>query len=447
MDNNTFGLLNWLEWGVKFGSLGTRFGPCLDITVGGIKTFYVDTLKEGVVIKFSNGTRFFLMRSNFDSVPIAWANLTHNRKSLLNALAGITFAVLLMFMQIGFLNALLDSTIQLLQKIDADLFLVSKMTRSVIDNQEPFSKIRISQANRFPGVSRVDYLHIDNKVWKNPETGYEKMMRIVAFDPKNSVFLIPEIDSHLENLKKNDTVIIDRLSKKLFGPIFKGVKTEIGGKAVHVIGNFTLGTDFAARGTVMLSDANYLNIFQDREKVNAERARVEIGLIKILPGEDILQIARSLRQEFSDDLLVFTKEQIIQKERNYWLEGTPVGFVFGLGTVMGFVVGIIICYQILFTDIMNRIEQFATIKAMGYSNSYLTGTVIRQSLILATLGFIPGLIFSNLIYQTVSDWLHLPMIMSPAQAVVVFALTLVMSSISGWIASRKVLSADPAELF
>ncbi len=387
------------------------------------------------------------MRNYLDSVPIAWANLTHNRKTLTNSLAGITFAVLLMFMQIGFLNALLDSTIQLLEIMDADIFLVSKMTRSVIDNQEPFPKIRISQAQGFPGIEKADFLHIDNKVWKNPTSGYEKMMRIVAFDPKSSVFLIPEINSHLEGLRKNDTVMVDLLSKNLFGSILEGVDTEIEGKAIHVTGNFTLGTDFAARGTAIMSDTNYLNIFRDKDKVKSERAKIEIGLLKIEPGQDISQIANFLKQEFSHDLHVFTKKEIIQKEKNYWLEGTPVGFVFGLGTVMGFIVGTIICYQILFTDIMKRIEQFATIKAIGYSNSYLTGTVIRQSLILASLGFIPGLAFSYAIYHFVSDWLHLPMVMSPIQVSLVFVLTLIMSSVSGWIASRKVLTADPAELF
>ncbi len=388
-----------------------------------------------------------MIRANLDSVPIALANLLHNRKNLINALVGIAFAVLLMFMQIGFLNALLDSTIQLLQVMDADLFLVSKMTRSVIDNQEPFPKRRIFQAKGFSGVLSVDYLHIDNKVWKNPDTGYEKMMRIVAFDPKRSVFLNPEINLHLENLKKNDTIIVDRLSKKLFGPISKGINTEIEGKRFRVIGNFTLGTDFSARGTAMMSDSNYINIFKDKDLVRAEDARIEIGLIKVIPGEDINLIASLLRREFADDLIVLTKEEIVQKERTYWLEGTPVGFVFGLGTVMGFIVGIIICYQILFTDIMKRLNQFATIKAIGYSNLYLTGTVIRQSLILATLGFFPGLILSHLIYQAVSDWLHLPMNLGAAQTILIFGLTLIMSSISGLIASRKVLAADPAELF
>jgi len=387
------------------------------------------------------------MRTRLDKVPIAWANLTHNHKNLANALAGITFAVLLMFMQVGFLNSLLDSTVQFLKILDGDLFLISKQTASTSDNEEPFARARVFQARRFPGVLQAHYVHLDRKFWKNTENHLKKNIRVVAIDPDVPVFLDPEINSQLEDLKKDDVVLVDRLSKKHFGPITKGVRTEIEDRMFSVVGNFTLGTDFGHSGTVIMSDKNFLNLFKDEDELNAERKRVELGLIKIDPATNLQRIQEDMRKEFAQDLLVLTREEIIAMERYYWLEGTPVGFVFGLGTVMGFIVGTIICYQVLFTDILNRLQQFATIKAIGYSNRYLVGTVVRQSLILAVLGFLPGLLLSQVIYHIISRLLHLPMNLGEVQVILVLGLTLVMSAGSGLIAARKILDADPAELF
>jgi len=387
-----------------------------------------------------------MIRENLNNVPIAWANLTHNRKNLANALAGITFAVLLMFMQIGFLNALLDSTVQFLQILDADLLLINKLTGSVISGPEPFDRSRVFQAEGFPGVGKAHYVRLSEMLWKNPETGYKNAVRVVAFNPEQQVFLDREINSHLNDLKKSETVIFDRLSKKHFGPVFKGVVSEIENRSASIVGNFSLGTDFVAAGTVMMSNKNFLNLVQ-KNSLTSEYNKAEIGLIKISPGEDAKKIADSLKGLFEKDLLVLTKEDLINKERDYWLTGTPVGFVFGLGAIMGFVVGAIICYQILFTDIMSRLPQFATVKAIGYSNSYLLSVVVRQSLVMALLGFFPGLLLSLVFYKLISMLFHLPMMMGPAQVIAIFFATLLMSAISGVLAALKAVAANPAELF
>jgi putative ABC transport system permease protein len=387
------------------------------------------------------------MKMYASKIPIAWRNLTHDFRQLLNYLAGIAFAVVLMFMQIGFLNAMLDSTVQLLHILDADIFLVNKITGSIFDNNEPFARNRVVQASGFPGTVSSSYLHIEDKQWKNPETLKTSSIRVLAFNPEENIFLNSEINSHQELLKKNNTVIVDRESKKHFGSISKGVVTELEGKTIAVAGNFTLGTDFAASGTLIMSDNNYLNLFSQNDSVVAERSRVELGLIKVEKNTDIPDLVKSMKKFYSKDVSVYPREVMIQKERDYWLENTPIGFVFGLGTVMGFIVGTIICYQILYTSIMDQMDQFATLKAIGYSNFYLFNVVLRQAALLSSLGFIPGLLISYYFYEFISKIVHLPMIMGESQIILVYVLTLAMSVISGLLAARKVTAADPAELF
>ena len=68
---------------------------------------------------------------------------------------------------------------------------------------------------------------------------------------------------------------------------------------------------------------------------------------------------------------------------------------------MGLIVGMVIVYQILFSDIASHLKEYATLKAIGYSNGYLRRTVPGAALILAILGFIPGLVLSVVLYDFV----------------------------------------------
>lgn len=382
----------------------------------------------------------------FTKVPLAWSSITHNKRKLSVSLAGITFAILLMFMQLGFRNALLDSNVQIAKILDADLVLTNRLMQSLSSN-ESFAKRRMYQALAFPGVEEVSFVHFGYKNWKNLETGTEHKIRTIAFDPDMPTFLDPEINSYSETLKLPGTVIIDRKSKKHFGPLHTGVKTELGGKTVRVVGTFELGTGFAASGNAIMSYKNFLNSFKEDSAILTESRKVELGLLRISKNINIPDLLDSLNQFYAKDIVVLTKEEFVERERDYWLKSTPVGFVFGLGTIMGFIVGVIICYQILYTDVMDHLSQFATLKAIGYSSLYLISVVLKQAVLLALLGFVPGYFVSAFFYKIISWLLGLPMILGIDQVILVLILTVGMCIISGFIAVRKVISTDPAELF
>jgi len=373
-------------------------------------------------------------------------NLLHDKGRLAVSLAGIAFAVMLIFAQVGFLNALLDSTVQVIQSLNADIIVSSKL-RTIVSSSQSFAKRRIHQALAVPGVAAVYPVRLSERLWKNPVTGKASAIRAIAFDPSTPTFLDPQIRRYQGLLKLPRTVLTDVKSKKHYGPMGPGILTELDRRSVRVVGRFTMGTDFTVSGNIITNERNYLNLFGDDDSVRTEHRKLDLGLVNLAEGADPDAVKRALREAFPEDLAALTKEEWIQQERMFWLEATPVGFVFGLGAVLGFIVGIMICYQVLFTDIMDHLPQFATLKAMGYSRLYMTRVVLTEALILSLIGFGPGLVLSQFLYLTVSWVSGLPMELVAVQIVIVLAMTVGMCMTAGLFAIRKVLSADAAELF
>ena len=144
---------------------------------------------------------------------------------------------------------------------------------------------------------------------------------------------------------------------------------------------------------------------------------------------------------------MLTKRGFAERERAYWATSTPIGFVFAFGTIMGLVVGLIIVYQILFADISDHLAEYATLKAMGYTNRNLFSVVFQEATILAILGFIPGFAISLWLYRITENATLLPMRMGLTLVGMVLTLTIAMCCASGAMALRKVRTADPAEIF
>ena len=134
-------------------------------------------------------------------------------------------------------------------------------------------------------------------------------------------------------------------------------------------------------------------------------------------------------------------------EIDHWATTTPIGYVFTFGVIMGLVVGAIIVYQILYADVQDHLKEYATLLAMGYSHRYLNGVVLQEAVVLAVMGFLPGLGIAVVLYRISADATQLPMAMSVGTAVAVFVLTLVMCVFSGLLALRKLRAVDPAEVF
>ncbi|NEP19263.1 MAG: FtsX-like permease family protein [Leptolyngbya sp. SIO4C1] len=378
-------------------------------------------------------------------VPVAWLNLLHERTRLGVAIAGVAFAVLLIFMNLGFLGALLSTTTNFYDQFNADLFLMSPQSLE-ISTTEPFPRERLYQIAGVEGVQYAMPLYSDYLLWRNPETRESRAMFTYGINPDDPAFLMPELQSPAsrQRLAQPNSVFIDRRSRPEFGPQAVGTETEADRRRVTIVGSYALGGGFAADGTAIMSDQNFMRYFAPRDLT-----QINLGLIKLEPGAPLEKTAETLRRLLPSDVNVYTKAGIIEHDRRYWLQSTSIGFIFSLGVLVSFIVGTVIVYQILFTDIREHLPEYATMKAMGYRSQYLFKIVLQEAVILAVLGYVPGLIIALGLYElTVRATAGtLPMQMNLGRVLFVLGLSLLMCMLSGLISVRKAIAADPVEVF
>ncbi|MEH2026494.1 ABC transporter permease DevC [Nostoc sp.] len=379
--------------------------------------------------------------------PLGWLQLSHEKSRLLVALGGIAFADVLMFMQLGFQTALFESNTKLHHSIQADIILVSPQARNVL-NASTFTRRRLYQAMDVQGVKSAEPMYINIVDWKNPKTRQKTSVLVIGINPEKQAFDLPDVNSQIDRVKLPDTLLFDRASRgdyqEAIAQVAEGktVTTEIDRRTITISGLFSIGASFAADGNLITSDQNFLRLFPKREA-----SSVSLGLVQLQPGYDLKQVQAALESHLDNDVKVFTKDEFIEFETDYWKKNTAIGFIFSLGVAMGFMVGVIIVYQVLSTDVNSHIKEYATFKAMGYNNLYLLGVVFEEAIILAILGFIPGAIAPLGLYALTRNATNLPLYMTVARALTVLTLTMIMCIISGAIATRKLQSADPADMF
>jgi putative ABC transport system permease protein len=379
--------------------------------------------------------------------PLGWLQLSHEKSRLLVALSGIAFADVLMFMQLGFEAALYDSNTRLHRSLQADIVLISPQARN-LQSMSLFSRRRLYQAMDVPGVKSAEPMYVSNSIWKNPQTRRETGVLVIGFNPDKPAFDLPDVNQQLQTLKLLDNALFDRGARgqyqQAIARIDQGqiLTTEIERRRIRIAGLFKVGASFGADGSLITSDQNFLRIFPRRQSSN-----ISLGLIRVKPGYDAQQVAKALQAHLRDDVKVLTHAEFIEFENNFWRTNSPIGFIFSLGVSMGFVVGVIIVYQVLSTDVNAHIREYATFKAVGYRNYYLLSVIFEEALILALLGFIPGLAVSLGLYQVTRAATNLPMYMNLFRGIQVIFLTFIMCAISGAIATRKLQSTDPADMF
>jgi putative ABC transport system permease protein len=382
--------------------------------------------------------------------PLAWKNLTHDRRRLALALGGIGFAVLLMCMQLSFASALFESTVALIRRFDADLVITSPAKYTIIV-RETFKRRLLVRSGECPAVASARPLYIETQLSlvTNPE-GEGVPIRVLAFAAAEGVLRFPELEEYRVELRQPLNALFDLRSKPSYGVKLppQGQSLKLDDDVVELVGGFTLGTDFANDGNLIVDSATYLKLFPQRASGEDGLDDVDVGLIKIKPGAAVDEVKDQLEDILPDDeAKVFTKEEFARQEGAFWASATPIGYIFGLGTIMGFIVGIVICYQILYADIADHLAEFATLKAMGYPNGYFVGVVLQEAVLLSVLGFVPGLAVSELVCTLVAGQTGLLVHVTRPIAWEVLGLSVAMCVTSGWMTMRKVMSADPAELF
>lgn len=379
-------------------------------------------------------------------IPLAWRQLTAERKRFLAAVAGITFAVTMMLFQMGLHAALYKQVLTPFLKLRADIYVLSSQYE-YIGIPRQFSATTLSRALALPEVEQAYPLWMSPLPLKNPATGKWRDLFVMAFEPHHRIFSDSEIDAQRHKLAAGNTALMDRLAHPDFGP-FAGemeksgrVYTELNDAGIDVTGLCSMGTTFIADGNLITSSTVFFRAFpgQTPQQVNA-------GIIQLRPGADPGATAAQLRQLLPEDVQVLTAAETLAKEKAYWSDRTPIGFVITASMLVAIIVGAVIVYQILYTDVTEHLPEYATLKSIGFSDGYFIRLVLQESVILSFSGFVPGVLLAMVLYHLTRTVAGMPVELAWQNLAAVLGLAMLMCLLAGSLATRKLRHANPADI-
>lgn len=387
-----------------------------------------------------------LLQYLFGRLPIGWLQLTHNRTRFAAALAGVAFANVLVFVQLGIMNSMAAATLRPYAFFQPDVMISAGDANSLTDGGN-VARQWLLQAMADPDVSDGMGLFIANVPWDRGDKDIS--LTTFGIDPVKPAFLAPEIASDLMLLQVQDAAILDRLARGLGKEEAAAIRPqsplafETQGRTVTAYATFAGGGGFGGDGYMLVSDQTFLSLFPARSSAAPDHI-----LLTLRPGARAEVVIARLKTLISDpSLRIRTYAEAAQDDLRYQQTKRPTGIIFGFGVLIGVLVGLVIVYQVLSTDVADHLREYATFKAMGYGPRFFLGVVFEEALVLGILGFIPGLIVGTTILTVMGKITTLPLAMTPSMALAVFFGTIVFSALSGAVATRRLAAADPADLF
>lgn len=376
-----------------------------------------------------------------DTVPFAWRLLVHRRRRAYVAAAGIGFAILVIFVQLGFYTSVVNTATAMTSRFNADIVLISP--RFVhLSETSTIPRVRLFQIFAVDGVADSTPLYFRYTNWRDPVSDQRCRLFGMGFPLDGMAPLeVADVDAQRVVLAASNTVLLDRLTQSKCGPFDPDGNVEIRDQAALVVGAYELGVGFLADGSLVMSDQSFARFF------NHELESPHLGLVKTVPGADPLEVARRISEILPADTRAVTRDELSGLQVSHWVRSTAVGNIFGMGVVTGFFVGLVVLYQILSADIRTQLPLYATLKAMGYGEARLRWYVLEEAWMFAALGFAPALLITAVAFPLIFRATYLPLFVTPGLMALVFALAVVMCTGAGLLSVRRLRTADPAELF
>jgi putative ABC transport system permease protein len=384
----------------------------------------------------------------------------------ISSVLGVAFALLLIFMQLGFRGAVGNTATIVYSKLSGDLVMRSP---DYVHLYEPRTIDRswMNLAEGHPVVAQVDPFFIMLHRWQNPPRnsacdnappdGSFRTVGLMGVQIDRPVIDLPELHEKIDLLKNPDAMLVDTATRPEYGPRNCSKFSDddidhvaqLGNRPTKIVGHFRLGTGLATNGAMLVSDVG----FGRRAGIDVSH-RASLGLIRLKPGQDpqkardelvLWMTERDPRSALAIQIL--TMEEQLEWERERWLNETPIGMIFTMGVVLSFIIGLAVVYMVLATDVAAKLPEYATLKAMGYSPRFVANIVFQQAWLLALLGYFPSFVCAWLLYMITAHFSGIPTFMTPQRAIGVFGLSLSMCTLSGLLAVRKLFKAEPANLF
>jgi putative ABC transport system permease protein len=387
-----------------------------------------------------------LLQALFGRLPIGWLQLTQSRARFAAALAGVAFANVLVFVQLGIMNSMATATLKPYGFFQADIMISAFDANSMTEGGN-VARQWMFQAMEDPDVVSGTGIFVNNVSWQRTD----KTLGLTTYgiDPTKPEFLAPEMAARSDKLQLPNSGILDRFSRGLPRDLAASIRPqsplsfEVSGTTLTLYDTFAGGGGFGGDGYMMVSDQTFLTLFPERRSGAPDHI-----LLKLVPGANPDIVAARLQKLISDkSLRIRSYAAAAASDLSYQQTKRPTGIIFGFGVIIGILVGIVIVYQVLSTDVADHLSEYATFKAIGYSQRFFLSIVLEEALILGVLGFIPGLAVATLLLAGMAAATTLPLAMTTSMAVTVFVGTVIACSLSGAFATRRLAAADPADLF
>ncbi|KQZ86372.1 ABC transporter permease [Mesorhizobium sp. Root157] len=387
-----------------------------------------------------------LLQWLFGRLPIGWLQLTHNPTRFAAAIAGVAFANVLVFVQLGIMNSMAVATLRPYEFFRGDIIISAADANALADGGN-VARQWMLQALADPDVIDGMGLFVANVPWDRGQTDIS--LTTFGIDPFKPGFIAPEIATDLNLLQVQGAAILDRLARGFTRDEAVAIRPqtplsfETDGRTIKAYTTFSGGGGFGGDGYMLVSDQTFLSLFPARSSAAPDHI-----LLRTRPGTSADELSERLRGQISDSSLrIRSYADAMAEDLRYQQTRRPTGVIFGFGVFIGILVGLIIIYQVLSTDVADHLREYATFKAMGYGSRFFLGIVFEEALVLGVFGFIPGLIVGTTILTVMAKVTTLPLSMTLFMAASVFVGTIAVSSLSGAIATRRVAAADPADLF
>jgi putative ABC transport system permease protein len=372
---------------------------------------------------------------------VAWRIFVHEKARNVLTVGGIFISILMIFLQLGFYSSVPKAGMLVYNHLRFDIMLTSSSYVFQVQAYD-FPRERLYQALAVPEVRSAAPFYQGEASWLNTAQGWRRDIFVMACKLADNCFDVADIESQADRLQEPDTVLIDTATLAMFGPQTPGHHTEINGRAVEIAGRYRLGAGFTGLGVVTTSDLNFARIFPDRSL-----ADVTFGLVSLRPGASADEVAARLRRIMPADVRVFTRKELAYYEETFWRTRTSTGLIFGFGVIVSIVVGAVILYQALTTQVVRQLPQYATLRAIGYTDRQLLGIVLAIAVFTSGAALLPSWIAAIATYAEVRELARLPIEMTAERVIGVFVVVIVMSAFTALIAAQKLRRADPADLF
>lgn len=380
-------------------------------------------------------------------VFLAWSQLRFEGRRFLAALCGIVIVTMSTLFQTGVYSAFFESSVALFRNFNADIVIISTDYRSILV-QGWFPEERTFQMLAHPAVEKVSRLTVTSALWRNPDDKSLQDSLLIGINPSEDALLFPGYAQQKDMLKSGESMLFDEESLPVYGKIKERLdKTgpfyaEMLKQRVRLAGTFSLGPSFALPGNFMTAQSNFYRLLP-----GYTRGNLSFGLVRLKAGQDAEAVVAEMTPRMPSDVRIMTLKKLMKQEQKYWNEFTAIGFIIPMSLIVSLVVGGVVIYQILYTNVNDQLKQYATLKAIGYTDRTLAGVVLQQALLLSLIGFVPGMILSFVLFRVSRAATGMPFELTFGQLALAFFLTTGMCFVAGMLALGKLRQADPAEVF